>query len=178
MNNDTQSHTTSTLLKVFLIFYILIGNSALQPLLSHQWNKLIEKNRIAQHVVGLTTMIALVALVADHTNIGDIVFYGSSIYLLFVLSTKMDIQTTIIMMIIVLLGYMYEKSLCHEEKQVIDDKVLTENEKELMFNANNNKRMMVFFALLATMITGIIVYSNSKTVQYGGGYSLWNFLLY
>ena len=65
MNNIFGDISNVPLLKILLIFYVLVSNSALQPLMSKQWNTMMEGNRIMKHIIGLVTMITLVTLASD-----------------------------------------------------------------------------------------------------------------
>ncbi len=51
--------------KIILMFYVLISTSALFPLLSKQWKETLENDRIAQHALGIITMLSLTILVSD-----------------------------------------------------------------------------------------------------------------
>lgn len=167
------------LLKVMLIFYIFISNSSLHPLMSKQWNKTIEDNRIMQHIVGLVTMITIVTLASEGKSNNLIILLYSVIgYLWFILSTKMDIHWIIMIMILLLIGYLYENSLKTKELLIDDDKVLTDVEKYKLKEENDNKRTYLLLGILGITLIGVFMYSNKKNVQYGGGYNLINFLIY
>jgi hypothetical protein len=148
-------------------------------LLSKQMKTLIEENRLVQHVIGLTTMIVLVMIVGgdDISNISAII-YGFLGYILFVLSTKLDIHWNVILLAILLGAYFYEKSLNNKTKNVLLDKILSEDEKSNVLTFLKNKKMIGFGSLLFIISIGVYLYNDKKHIQYGGGFSWAKFLLY
>lgn len=178
MNNDDKSNP-SVLLKVLVVFYILIGSSLLQPLLSKQWKELVSDNRIVQHIIGITTLIALTTLLSDGKmdNI-TILLYSLVGYLWFIFSTKLDVHWNIAIMIMLTIAYLYYNSLERKNKLTEQDKILTESEKQTIIKSNSNNTLIVMLVILIVTVGGVTLYSNKKEVQYGGGYSLINFLFY
>ncbi len=167
------------IVKVLLLFYLMIGNSLLQPLLSKQWKDMMENSRMTQHIIGLTTIIALIILLSDgHVGSVNILIYSLITYLWFLFSTKLDIHWNIIVVVLLLMAYLYENSLKFKELNATNDKVLTEEEKQSIKKNNHNKKMYFMIGVLLVTITGALLYANRKEVQYGGGYSTLNFLLY
>jgi hypothetical protein len=169
----------SILLKVLLLFYALIGSSSLQPLLSKQWNGMIEKDRMTQHILGVTTIITLIILLSDG-KLSNMAILGYTLfcYLWFLLSTKMDIHWNMMVVILLLVGYLYENSIRMRENKIDSDRVLTVEEKEKIKKNSNINRSYIVGGIMGVTITGLLLYSNKKEVQYGGGYSVVNFLLY
>jgi Ca2+/Na+ antiporter len=151
----------------------------LQPLLSKQWKEMIDESRIIQHIIGLTTIIALIILLSDgHVGSVDILSYSLIAYVWFLLSTKLDIHWNIIVIVLLLVAYLYENSLKFKEINTSNDKILTEEEKKYLQKDNCYKRMYFMIGILMVTITGVLIYANKKEEQYGGGYSTLNFLLY
>ena len=165
--------------KIILLFYILLSSSALFPLLSKQWKNTLENNRIAQHILGIMTLMSIVILISDG-KFGNqrVIIYTVLGYLWFVLSTKLDLHFNIIMIGSLLAYYLYQNATKNEEIDITEDNILNENEKQnLKNNINKNNFNSILFIILITFI-GTALYSNKKEVQYGGGYNLINFLLY
>jgi hypothetical protein len=171
--------TDISIIKIILVLYLIMGASLTQPLLSKQWIEMVEENRIIKHIIGLLTLIVLVTLtVKDTVELNKIILYSLGGYLLFIFSTKMDIQINIIIMTIVLMAYFYERHLRSKELIIKNDNVLSEEEKNNIINTNQNKKTHIFIGVAAITILGMFLYSNKKEIQYGGGYNLTNFLLY
>lgn len=172
---------TISIIKVLLLFYLLLGNSLLQPLLSKQWKKMVEENRLIQHLIGLTTMITLVVLTTEGENVDylSIMVYSAVAYLWFIFSTKMDIHLNVMIMILLLGSYLYESHLKAKNNEAIKDKVLTQEQKNDIIEKNNAKHNYLMLGMMTLIVGGMMMYSQKKEVQYGGGkYKLINFLLY
>ena len=168
-----------SIVKILLLFNVLISGSLLRPLLSKQWNEMVNESRLIQHIIGLTTMITLVTLISEGTaDYLHIIAYSLAGYLWFILSTKMDIHWNIIIMILLLGSYLYQNSLKIKENEITIDKILDEEQKIILKNKNNKKQMYAVIGVMSAILLGVYFYSNKKEVQYGGGYSLVNFLLY
>lgn len=163
--------------KALIILYILIGNSLMQPLLSKQWISLVEQNRIVQHVIALTTLTLSLTLLFNKLSNHKIIIYSIICYTLFIFTTKMDIQFNLIIVSIIIIIYFYERNIDQNNEKIADDKVLTESEK--IKAVENNKKNKMYFTLVFICLTvlGTLLYSHKKEVQYGGGYSVLNFLL-
>ena len=165
--------------KALLFFYLLIGISLLQPLLSKQWKKMVEENRLIQHIIGFTTMLTLVILVSEesadylHLVVGSIIAY-----VWFIFSTKMDIHFNVIIILMLLGNYMYDNHLKTRNNIVLKDNILSDEQKNKIINENNKSRKYVMFAMMGIIVGGMILYSKKKEGQYGGGFSLYNFMLY
>lgn len=177
--NISNENNPSILLKVLVAFYVLVGSSLIQPLLSKQWITMIENNRLIQHVIGITTLIALTTLLSNGTlNNLAIIIYSIVGYLWFVFSTKLDIHWNIIIMILVISAFMCYNQSQRSNLMVNLDKNLSDDEKKIILEKNNLNTLYAMLGILFVTIFGVTMYSNKKEVQYGGGYSIVNFLLY
>lgn len=167
------------IIKVLLFFYLLIGNSLLQPLLSKQWKEMVEKSRIIQHIIGLTTIIVLMTLLAgEQFNSVNILIYSLITYLWFLFSTKLDVHWNIIVIVLLLMAFLYENSLKSKENDILNDKILSEDEKDKIKKTGCEKKMFFMLGVLIVTMIGMFLYSNKKEIQHGGGYSTINFLFY
>lgn len=173
MINDVQ------IVKALLLFYVITCGSLIQPLLSKRWTETIQNNRLIQHMIGLTTLIALVTLVSEgKADYAKIIIYSLIGYIWFLFSTKMDIHWNVLIFILLLIAYLYQNSLISKEIQIENDRSLSSEEKYNVVEKNNRNNLIVILGLSLVTIVGTLMYSNKKDVQYGGGYSVTNFLLY
>lgn len=165
--------------KILLLFYILIGNSLLQPLLSKQWIDNVKNNRIMQHIIGFTTMLTLAILVSEQKEeYSNLILYSIVAYLWFIFSTKMDIHFNIIIIVLLLGNYLYDNYLENQITEIINDKILNQNIKNKLIEVNDKKSKYAMFSIMILIVVGMFTYSNKKEVQYGGGYNAINFLFY
>ena len=178
-NNILYDNSNVSIIKLVLLFYVLTSSSLITPVLSKQFKELITNNRIAKHVVGISTMASLLVI----TNEGQldttrILIYSTIAYIWFILSTKLDIQWNIIILSSLLVAYLYENSLKTKENQLNLDSTLSNEQKNVIRNRNSKIRMGMLCGIFGITLFGLFLYSHKKEVQYGGGYSLTNFLLY
>jgi hypothetical protein len=165
--------------KILLFFYLLVSNSLINPLLSKQWKKTIENNRLMQHMIALMTMITLAVLIDEGKNdYFTIMMYSIIGYLWFIFSTKIDIHFNMIIMAGLLGCYLYENHIKIENDKINKDSVLTLEQKEELSKKNKNKQTYLTFLIFILIIIGMFMYSNKKEEQYGGSYNLVNFLLW
>jgi uncharacterized membrane protein len=176
---DENNVDSTVMIKALLFFYILIGNSLLEPLLSKQWKEMVKDSRMIQHVIGLTTIIALTILVSNgNMPSTSIILYSILGYGWFLISTKMDIHWNIVIIIALLITYLYDNNVHYEQNIVANDKVLTDDEKRKIIESNNTYKLVIVGIIASITVIGTFMYSNRKEVQYGGGYSLVNYLFY
>jgi hypothetical protein len=156
--------------KILSVFYLIISCSMLQPLLSKQWNTAVQNSRIAQHIIGFVSVLSLILFVSDgYTDNQTIFVYGIGIYLWFLLCTKLDIHLNIMIIILVLVGAMYENQLKYRKNMLSDDKILTDDEKYIIVKREELKNKMVVGGLIVLTLIGTYTYSRKKQIQYGGG---------
>jgi hypothetical protein len=178
-NDIFEKNGDFSLNKIILAFYIFASSPVLFNLLSKQWKKTLENDRIAQHLLAIMSILSLTILVSNGKfSIQRIFAYTAIAYMWFIFSTKMDIHFNIILFGSLIAFYLYQNTIQNENEKIERDKNLSENEKiEIQKNKKNNYIYLTITILLITL-TGTLFYSNKKEVQYGGGYSLLNFLLY
>ena len=167
------------LLKVLVVFYIIIGSSLIQPLLSKQLRHLVDNNRILQHIIGFTTLIALTVLLSEgKLDNNMIIIYSLIGYIWFIFSTKLDIHLNLIIMILLFVAYICYNSIQTLNSNIIFDKNLTNEEKNKIIKENSRMTLCAIIFILLSTILGVTLYSNKKEVQYGGGYDIVKLLLY
>jgi len=165
--------------KIILLFYLLVSSTSLFPLLSKQWKKELENNRIAQHILGITTMMALVILISNGKfSTLRIILYTFLGYLWFIMATKLDLQWSIIIIVLLLGYYLYTNIAENKDIQIINDKILSNDEKIILTKENKYNNAYAIGIIILVTICGTILYSEKKEDQYGGGYNLINFLIY
>jgi Ca2+/Na+ antiporter len=165
--------------KIILMFYVLVSSSALFPLLSKQLKKKLEHDRISQHIVAILTMLSLTILVSNGKFcIQRIFIYTALGYLLFIFSTKMDIHFTIMTVGLLLGFYLYQNQIQNETEEIEKDKNISNENKNKLKKKKKDSYLYLFSAIAIMIVGGTLLYSNKKEVQYGGGYSLVNYLLH
>jgi len=172
------SNNNTSLSKVLLIFYLVIATNFTNNLVSKQLREYINNNRLVQHFIALLSLLVLITSIGGVVDTHKAIMYTIVGYLWFLFTTKLDIQWNIIILLILTYGYLYENSLENKRISSLDDESLDKDDLKKIENNNNYyKSIIVILAILITII-GTVFYSNKKQVQYGGGFSYINFLLY
>lgn len=167
-----------SLSKVLLIFYVLVMSNLTPVLLSKQLRSFIDNNRMAQHIVGILSLIVIITAVNGNIDSRTAIIYALLGYIWFVFSTKMDLHWNIIVILLLLVGYLYENDLENKEMEMKKDKVLTENEKNDIKKNHRKNVGYIVVAILGITIIGTLLYNNKKEIQYGGGYDILRYLFY
>jgi len=168
------------LVKILLVYYLL-NMTTQSTLLSKQLREYIDDNRLVKHAIGLVTIIVLLSLVYEHdssVSFIDIIMYGLLCYALYITSTKLDLQWNIIVLCLLGMAYGYEYNKHKKQYEMDKDLVLTQNEKNNINDRNNKKSLYMLAGVISAIGIGMYLYSEKKQVQYGGGFSMMQFLLY
>lgn len=158
---------------IFKLYFVLALSTAAPNLLSKQMREFISTNRIVQHIVGFITVLILIDWKFKQMDFVNSVIYALLIYSLFVLSTKMDIHFSILLLI--LLGFLYYNDR-QTDKKIMSlefDKILDSDERDKIIKVfTNNKIYLVILGLIGLFIS-VGLYYKKKDNQYGGNFS-WN----
>ena len=174
-----ENNSKFSLVKIVILFYITASSSSLFNLLSKQTKATLENSRIAQHILGFLTLMSLVIMISDGKFSSRRIFLYSVIgYLWFIISTKMDLHFNIIVYGTLMLSYLYFDNLDKEEKRILNDVYILNDGKLLEISKRRMKAYYCIAGIIFLTLIGTSLYSNKKQEQYGGGYSLVNFLLY
>ena len=166
-----------SIIKILLIYYLLNLTSG-SPLLSKQLKDYIENDRLVKHLIGFITVTVLISLFNTKTITNmQIICYAFLCYSWFILSTKLDIHWNIIILISIIIGYLYENMIRNKDIELDNDKVLTNEEKNIIKDQNNTQKEYINWGLVIATMIGVYLYSQKKTIQYGGGFNLFKFLL-
>lgn len=175
---DNVSGSGSSLSKVLLIFYLIVASNFTDNLVSKQFKKFFQENRLGQHTIALLTLMVLVTSVGGVVSTRKAVIYSIIGYVWFLFTTKLDIQWNMVILLILLAGYLFENSLENREKLMQRDKILTDEDKKVLVNNDRRLKMYIVMAAMAVTVVGTFMYVDKKHVQYGGGYDPIRFLLY
>jgi hypothetical protein len=157
-----------------LLIYYLINLNCESSLLSKKMKLFIEDNRIAKHFISIITIFVLISIFHENMDLFKIMSYSLLIYLFYILSTKANIQFNIIIFVSLFLCYLWENKISNTIKHLSDDKTYV-NKNLIDKYKIQYSYIYSYLGLLLTL--GVLLYSNKKEVQYGGSYSIYNFLL-
>ena len=122
-------------------------------------------------------LFVLITLFNDHIDTRYCLAYAILGYIWFVFSTKLDIHWNIIIVILLFVGYLLDRSNKIREGEILGDKSLT-NERRIELVREMIQYNTWFAGCVGIMtIVGTLFYSHKKRVQYGGGYDVFLYFL-
>src|SRR3990172_6176459 len=147
-NLNYMEKSSLSLSKAVLLFYLLIANNYTNKLLSGQITEFIEKNRYAQHVIGFITMLVIINIFAGVTDPVIATLYSAVAYLLFIITTKLDLSWNLLIIGLMILAFLYESTMMDKEVRSETDQALQEEDKEKIRQRHNKVKSMVVVAIL------------------------------
>jgi hypothetical protein len=169
MENNT------SVIRVLLLFYILIGNNFTENVFSHQLRDAVKNNRYAQHFIAYIMLLVLM-IIGGNMGVEWGVIYTTVIYLWFIFTTKLDIEWNIIILLLLLFGFIYETKTNEREKEIQSDETLDEKKKETLIEIYETNKLYILMTLAGMTILGTSLYINKQEEQHGGSYDMMKFL--
>lgn len=169
---------STTIIKPLFIFYILLAGTGSNELLGKQFRTYIEENRLAKHIIAFTAFLTAVIIYGNPISVTQAIAYSLVGYTVFILSTKLDVQWNIIILLLLLAGFLYES---HTE--IAENKLMTDNNIDITtikktIDKNHKYKLYIGLLIVAVIIIGLTLYNNKKHEQYGGGFDLTKFIFY
>lgn len=187
--NANLSHKSNmkSLVSMMLLFYLAIANNYTDRLLSREMQVAIRESRFAQHLIGFLLLMVVVFMVGNVDSVEHGLVYSVIGYGWFVLSTKLDLRTNIVILSLMVLAFLYEQKILAKLESVSKDLVLSAEEK-LRYTRRHLMVKKTYIALIAGLtVAGAGYYcykhccsgSSSSSGQSGGGsQSLMEFIFY
>lgn len=163
--------------KILLLFVLLISSPNSGSLLSKQTKEFITDNRYVQHLLAFLMLLVVIDISYPAIEFYYLILYSIVVYVLFLLTTKMDLHWNIAVFLLLFGLFIYENKLDHDQKNMMDDDNLDLERKEEIKRNNMYFRYGVFGLIVFMILMGTYFYNNRKMVQYGGGYNLITYLL-
>lgn len=163
--------------KALLLFYVIIASNFTKNLYSGQLRDYFENNRIAQHLIGLITMLVVVVNFGGVNNIIPALIYTMFSYIWFILTTKLDLKWNLVILGLMVIGFMYESNMFNKEVESTDDESLEKEDIEIIKNKNNYTKIMIFLSIFIVTLIGTIFYANKKKIQHGGNFDPIQFII-
>ena len=165
-------------IKFVLVLYLVQLSSLTSNTLGKQLKEYVEANRIIQHIINLIFLFVLISLADKNKSIQDIAINTVSIYIFYLLSTKLDLQYNIILLLIMLIYYLYQREKDSKISRINKDKDLDIQTKQILTLIDNNKNNIFGCSLIMFLFYFTHVYFKRKNIQYGNGFNYSKFLLY
>jgi len=164
-----------SLSRALLIFYLIISSGYTKDLYSGQLKDYIMENRFAQHLIGFIIMLVVINSLSGINEPQRIIMYSLLAYVWFVLTTKLDLQWSLIIIALLTIGYLYESKLIGNINESKDDKSLKQEDIERIKHKNTQITNTITISIVVVTIIGSLLYMTRKSNQYGGNFDLGKF---
>lgn len=165
-----------SLISALLVFYVIIINCFTHDLIAKQVKTLIDTNRYVQHIISIIMLFTIIMLLLK-TSIGVSVLYTFIGYILYILTTKMDVQVNMIVFTILMLGFLYEHNNMLKEEEMDKDPVLSEDDKNHIKYEHNKKKFILIIISTVIIGMGTMLYYDRKIVQHAGHFSYYSYFI-
>jgi hypothetical protein len=165
-------------IRILLILYLTQLSSLTNNTLGKQLKEFVYSNRLIQHIINLVFLFVLISMLDQGMNINSVLISGVAIYLIYILTTKLDLQFNLIILSLMVIYYFYKREMDKKDNRLISDKDLDILIKNNIINIDENKYNLMGLGILGILIYCVYIYMNRKSVQYGGGFSYSKFLIY
>jgi hypothetical protein len=164
-------------IKFLIILYLVQMSNFSCETLSKQMKQFLHENRIALHIINIIFLAVLISIM-NKTNLKNIFIVSCCLYIIYLLSTKLDLQYNVLIFSIFLTYYFYMRELELKKNRIIEDTDLDILIKKNIIMMDEYKYYILSTGVVLSLIYFVNVYVSRKTVQYGGGFSYARFFLY
>ncbi len=165
-----------SIIKVIILFYLMLMMQFAGVLMPSQLIRELQSNRFAQHLIGLITIFVMINLLADvsfKNNIG----YAIICYALFLMTAKLDLMWSIIVLGGGLVYYITDDRASSQEEEKKLDLSLPEWIKKEFFDNNNKIRPFAFGTFIVLAFCGLNIYNSREIREYNDKYDPVRFIL-
>jgi hypothetical protein len=163
--------------KSLLQFYLVLAAPFLSTLLSGQMQDFVKDSREAKHVLGFITMLMIIIDTAGVTDIVQALIYTIFGYSWFILTTKLDMKWSLIIIGLLVVGFLFDTKMKDKEITSDDDEALFDEDKQKIAKKHYNMKTVIFVSVFCVTLVGSYKYMTKKQVQYGGDFDYSKFLL-
>lgn len=157
---------------LMLIIYSLMITPYTGNLMSNTLKKELEENRYLQHgILCLTIMIVIEMLInkGKKTDVLKTVVLGLIIYVVIILSTKMNYEISISFFLALVCYLFYEKYTNRVNSEIMENNDMSDVDKKKMIDKNNLKRDLALVAVFSVEVVGVCIYYLTKYDKFSGG---------
>jgi hypothetical protein len=164
-----------SLIKIIMILYLIVFTNTITMKFSNKILNNINQNILLKHIVGLITISIILSLLYNLEG-KDLIMYSIIIYVVFLLSTK--IPTNFVIIFIIILSGLYFFNYFNDKKiiQINNDSSVNDDLKNNIIQNKKNFNKNITLFTLFIVIGGSLLYENKKINQYGGKFTLNQFL--
>lgn len=177
MNLKYNENSNMTLLKVLIIYHLIIANNFTKHLYSNSLSKFISENKIAQLTISYLTILFITINFGNVTDIVRANLYSGIAFMFFVLSTKLNLEWSLAIFAILIIGYLMESNIIQKINILsTDPSIDPENKDEIKKNNKKHQRVLII-TIIAMLLIGVIVYGVSKHEKFQNNFDIGEFVI-
>lgn len=176
LNLDYLDSSNISLTKAILLFYLVLSSGFLSNLMSGQLQEYLRYNRCAKHFLGFFTLLVIIVDIAGVRNFNHALLYSLIGYSWFVLTTKLELKWSLLIISLLVVGYFYENKLKSKEMMAAGDQALEARDKARIKRKHYRMRTIILITILIVTLIGTIEYLMKKRRQYGTDFSVYRFI--
>jgi ascorbate-specific PTS system EIIC-type component UlaA len=163
------------------IFVLIVSANFLAEVFPCRLQNLLRNNMLMKHLFGIFTMIFFVVLSnnnSTNTNIFNLIFNSSLLYILFILISKCDVYFFYI--ILLLLGIAYIINILKQQEMNKNEKGSEKEQKhkfQSKINIYNNITSVLYVLIIIITFIGVILYMGEKKIEYKKKFSYISFFI-
>ncbi len=169
---------------IFDIIYVLTYIYVIQlhtfsgNTMGKQLKEYLTDNRIAHHIINFIFILVLLSVFDKHSNINKILGDAIIVYFFYILTTKLDLQFSIIILLSILFFYFYKREIEIKNKRINSDSEIDKKLIQQIMKNEESRSQLFTFSITGLLIIFASYYYERKKLQYGGNFSYKKFLFY
>ena len=167
------THTIIILTLIYMLQLSMLSTNTL----GKQLREYTSENKSAQHIINFIVIMVLLSIFDTNKNTISLLRDSTFIYLLYILTTKLDLQFNLIIITSLLMLYFYKREINIREQRIVNDFELSSDIKNNIIGKNENIFNLYNVSALSILIYFVYIYFSRKNIQYGGGFSYSKFIL-
>jgi len=169
--------------RIILLTYIIIASGYCTNLFSKGLKEQLENNKFAQHLVLILLIMALMICFGNPFSVKitaneqfNMVIMSLLVYVWFIMTTKLDLAWNIGVLILLTIYFLYESKQISDFNNITKDPMINTKAKQEIIQKYNNTQKYVLLGIFGFTVAGTLIYANEKQEQYGGGFSVEQFI--
>jgi len=166
-----------TLLKIIAMYYLIVANNYTKYLHSNQLSTFLSNNKFAQLIISYLTILFITVNFSGINDMKIANLYSSIAFVIFILSTKLDLYWSIGVILVIFFFFFYENKTVNKLNIVKKDEAISNEEKKNIKNDIKLTRRSAIITLIIIIIIGMIGYANKKYTKFADKFSVGEFLI-
>ena len=163
-----------SLTNILMLFYLLVSANILSKKISTKIELELESNILLKHILGIITLSIILNFLYE-LKTSELILYSVLIYFIFLLSTKISSNLSLLMLAVIFIIYYYEDYNKNKIVSIKNTSIEIQEKDNNIYKIKNNNRNAIII-LIISIIGGSLLYEDKKANQFGGNFELNKFL--